>query len=186
MDEVVLVLRTVELTAEVIESVRARLAAEGIALDESIPPVDDELDGIEPTPRRRVAAAVGRGRAARGPRRGVTPLGDFEEDGPELGGVRPARSAAARRRVPARGVVTATAAAAARPTRSACTSRRSAGCRSSPGPRRSSTRGASSPAASPPPGSPTWPPPASSPPSSSRSAGRCSAPCAAARTPARC
>src|SRR3546814_7458270 len=40
MDEVVHVLRTVELTAEVIEGVRSRLASEGIELDESIPPAD--------------------------------------------------------------------------------------------------------------------------------------------------
>src|SRR5262245_43615790 len=48
MEEVVLVLRTVELTTEVIEAVRAQLSAEGIHLDESLPTVDDDL-GIAPT-----------------------------------------------------------------------------------------------------------------------------------------
>jgi RNA polymerase primary sigma factor len=96
MEEVVLVLSTVELTTEVIEGVRARLAAEGIALDESIPSVDEELSGIEPmhdSPPPSVEAELHEARDA------AYAVGDFEEDGPELGGIRPARSAAVRRRV---------------------------------------------------------------------------------------
>src|SRR5688572_8641194 len=98
MEEVVLVLRTVELTTEVIESVRSRLRDEGIALDESIPSVDEELATIEPpaapgSPLPSVEAELHEARDAAFAAR------DFEEDGPELGGIRPARSAAARRRV---------------------------------------------------------------------------------------
>jgi RNA polymerase primary sigma factor len=92
MDEVVLALRTVELTTEVIEGVRGRLLAEGIELDESIP--DDVLEGIDPsTFPPSVEAELHEARDA------AHAAGDFEEDGPELGGVRPARSAAVRRRV---------------------------------------------------------------------------------------
>jgi RNA polymerase primary sigma factor len=97
MEEIVLVLRTVELTTEVIEDVRARLSAEGITLDETIPSVDDELAGIEAAagvPPPSVEAELHEARDA-----AAFVAGDFEEDGPELGGVRPARSAAARRRV---------------------------------------------------------------------------------------
>jgi RNA polymerase primary sigma factor len=95
MDEVVLALRHEELTTEVIEGVRALLEAEGIALDESIPPEDD-LDSIDHAPGApppSVEAELHEARDA------AYAAGDFEEDGPELGGVRPARSAAARRRV---------------------------------------------------------------------------------------
>ncbi len=96
MEEVVLVLRTVELTTEVIEAVRTRLTDEGITLDESIPSVDEELAGMEPrhgAPLPSVEAELHEARDA------AYAVGDFEEDGPELGGVRPARSAAVRRRV---------------------------------------------------------------------------------------
>jgi len=92
MDEVVLVLRTVELTTEVIEGVRARLSAEGIELDESMPAVDLHIIA-SPGPLPSVEAELHEARDA------VYAAGDFEEDGPELGGVRPARSAAVRRRV---------------------------------------------------------------------------------------
>ncbi len=55
MDEVVLVLQTVELTTEVIEGVRVHLSGAGIVLDESVPAVDvpdDELVAFDvpPTP----------------------------------------------------------------------------------------------------------------------------------------
>ncbi|HJR25809.1 MAG TPA: RNA polymerase sigma factor region1.1 domain-containing protein, partial [Acidimicrobiales bacterium] len=53
MDDVVLVLQTVELTAEVIEGVRTHLLEAGVVLDESLPPVDlpdDELVAFEPEP----------------------------------------------------------------------------------------------------------------------------------------
>jgi RNA polymerase primary sigma factor len=103
MDEVVDVLRTVELTTEVIESVRASLLAAGIELDESIPPIDlGDLDdhlpavprhGPASTPPPSVEAELHEAQQA-----ASYIAGDFEEDGPELGGVRPARSAAARRR----------------------------------------------------------------------------------------
>ncbi len=93
MDEVVLALRAVELTAEVIEGVRARFIAEGIELDESVS-VDDDLepaDGSAPLPS--VEAELHEARDA------AFQAGDFEQDGPEIGGIRPARSAAVRRRV---------------------------------------------------------------------------------------
>jgi RNA polymerase primary sigma factor len=96
MEEVVLVLRTVELTTEVIESVRARLREEGIVLDESIPPVDEVLATIDPTPDvppPSIEAELHEARDA------AIAASDFADDGPELGGLRPARSAAARRRV---------------------------------------------------------------------------------------
>jgi RNA polymerase primary sigma factor len=103
MDEVVDVLRRVELTADVIESVRTTLQAEGIELDETIPPLDlSDLEDDLP----QVLAPLGG--AALPPsveaelheaqQAADHAAGDFEEDGPELGGVRPARSAAARRR----------------------------------------------------------------------------------------
>jgi RNA polymerase primary sigma factor len=95
MDEVVLALRYEELTTEVIEGVRALLTAEGISLDESVPS-EDELGAIDPVdaaPLPSVEAELHEARDA------AHAAGDFEEDGPELGGVRPARSAAARRRV---------------------------------------------------------------------------------------
>jgi len=97
MDEVVLALRTVELTTEVIEGVRERLSAEGIELDESVP-AEDDLDAIEPPgplsgPLPSVEAELHEARDA------AHAAGDFEQDGPEIGGVRPARSAAVRRRV---------------------------------------------------------------------------------------
>ena len=98
MDEVVLVLRAVELTTEVIEGVRGLLSAEGIELDESVPPVDDDIEVIDVEPHAAgplpsVEAELHEAHDA------AHAAGDFEEDGPELGGVRPARSAAARRRV---------------------------------------------------------------------------------------
>jgi RNA polymerase primary sigma factor len=95
MDEVVEALRYEELTTEVIESVRALFVAEGITLDESGPP-EAELAGLDPvdaTPPASVEAELHEARDA------AHAAGDFEEDGPELGGVRPARSAAVRRRV---------------------------------------------------------------------------------------
>jgi RNA polymerase primary sigma factor len=102
MDDVVDVLRHVELTAEVIETVRDRLLANGIVLDESVPPVD--LDDLEDTPPAAVAtASTGVPESVEAELQeaddaAAHAAGDFEEDGPELGGVRPARSAAARRR----------------------------------------------------------------------------------------
>ncbi len=102
MDEVVLVLQTVELTAEVIDGVRAHLVDAGIVLDETVPSVDlpdDELvafaadlaPGLRPLPSVEAELHEMAEAAAHA-------VGDFEEDGPELGGVRPPRSAAARRR----------------------------------------------------------------------------------------
>jgi RNA polymerase primary sigma factor len=104
MDEVVDVLRTVELTADAIEHVRARLRAEGVVLDESVP----TFDLAEFTPEltaelsaevaaERTASIDAELREARAARSDA--VGDFEQDGAELGGVRPARSAASRRRV---------------------------------------------------------------------------------------
>ena len=103
MDQVVDVLRTVELTAEVIEGVRAHLRSNGIRLDESVP-MDDLDDIVADLPAVELAAPpaatpesveaeLHEAHEAR-----VHAAGDFEQDGPELGGVRPARSAAARRR----------------------------------------------------------------------------------------
>ncbi|MEO7427989.1 MAG: RNA polymerase sigma factor RpoD [Acidimicrobiales bacterium] len=103
MDQVVDVLRTVEFTAEVIDGVRSALATAGIQLDESIPhldlgELDDELPPVELSvvasqPPESVEAELHEAQDA-----AAHVAGDFEEDGPELGGVRPARSAAARRR----------------------------------------------------------------------------------------
>ena len=96
MEEVVLVLDHVELTPDVIERVKARLTSEGLTLDEGIPHVDRELAHLEPDhhgPPPSVEAELHEARDA------AYAVGDFEEDGPELGGVRPARSAAVRRRV---------------------------------------------------------------------------------------
>jgi RNA polymerase primary sigma factor len=98
MDEIVHALRAVELTHDVIEGVRARLSAEGIELDESVPH-DDEFDVLAltgPGPLPSVEAELHEAHEARD---AAYVAADFEEDGPELGGVRPARSAAARRRV---------------------------------------------------------------------------------------
>ena len=99
MDQVVFVLRMVELTPELIEVVRARLVAEGIALDESLPG-DDELDALDPLPFPSLvpASVEAELHEAQDAKDATHALGDFEQDGPELGGVRPARSAAARRR----------------------------------------------------------------------------------------
>ncbi len=103
MDQVVDVLRTIEFTAEVIGAVRSGLAAAGIHLDESVPHLDlgdleDDLPHVEllAVPSllpESVEAELHEARDA-----AIYVAGDFEEDGPELGGVRPARSAAARRR----------------------------------------------------------------------------------------
>jgi RNA polymerase primary sigma factor len=99
MEEVVNVFRKAELTTEFIEGVRARLTAAGIALDESLPSVDEDLASLvsiapqSDVPLPSVEAELHEARDA------AYAVGDFEEDGPELGGVRPARSAAARRRV---------------------------------------------------------------------------------------
>ncbi len=90
MDEVVLALPLVELTTEVIEAVRATFEAEGIVLDESVP-TDDDVDPSALLPS--VEAELHEAREAAFQAR------DFEQDGPEIGGVRPARSAAVRRRV---------------------------------------------------------------------------------------
>ncbi len=103
MEQVVDMLPAVELTAEVIHGVRDRLAQAGIELDESIPDLDlseledDALSGVglsagASTPESVEAELHEAQDAAH------HAAGDFEEDGPELGGVRPARSAAARRR----------------------------------------------------------------------------------------
>ncbi len=95
MDEVVLALRSVELTAEAIEGVRALFTAEGISIDESLPS-HDELDDLDPAPGSPLPSVEAELHEARD---AAYVAGDFEEDGPEIGGVRPARSAAARRRV---------------------------------------------------------------------------------------
>jgi RNA polymerase primary sigma factor len=110
MDEVVLVLQTVELSTEVIEGVRSHLLAAGIALDETVP--HDDLATLEAAlveAVSEVAAPLDEGRAGPPPsveaelheaaEAAAHALGDYEEDGPELGGIRPARSAAVRRRV---------------------------------------------------------------------------------------
>jgi len=107
MDEVVDVLRTVELTTDVIEAVRAALTAANIELDETIPPLDlSDLEDPLPvvptvtsTPPPSVEAELHEAEeAAAYAAAAAYEARDFEEDGPELGGVRPARSAAARRR----------------------------------------------------------------------------------------
>jgi RNA polymerase primary sigma factor len=96
MDEVVLVLQTVELTTEVIEVVRAHLHAQGIALDETVP--HDDLATLEAALQE--VATEGR----------VPPSVEAElheavdaaivlDDDAEPGDFRPPRSAAARRRV---------------------------------------------------------------------------------------
>ena len=102
MDQVVFVLRMVELTPELIEEVRSRLAAEGIALDESLPD-DDEVHAVDAPSFAAPGAVVPPSieaelHEAQDARDATHALGDFEQDGPELGGIRPARSAAARRR----------------------------------------------------------------------------------------
>jgi RNA polymerase primary sigma factor len=101
MEQVIFVLRMVELTPELIEAVKERLAAEGIALDESVPS-DEELDELDPdfgggpgVVPPSVEAELHEAQVAKD---ATHALGDYEQDGPELGGVRPARSAAARRR----------------------------------------------------------------------------------------
>ncbi len=103
MEQVVDVLRSVELTADVIEEIRVQLAAAGIRLDESLPPLDlsdlehdlppVELPSVGSAPPESVEAELHEAEDA-----AAHAAGDFEEDGPELGGIRPARSAAARRR----------------------------------------------------------------------------------------
>jgi RNA polymerase primary sigma factor len=112
MDEVVHVLRAVELSTEVIEGVRARLLAEGIVLDESMPPLDiDDVPEeilappvhlVAPSPLSPLVAPLVPHASVEAELHEATEAahaaGDFEQDGPELGGVRPARSAAARRR----------------------------------------------------------------------------------------
>ena len=99
MDQVVFVLRMVELTPELIEEVRARLASEGIVLDESLP-ADDDLDALDDAPFSALipASIEAELHEAQDAKDATHALGDFEQDGPEIGGVRPARSAAARRR----------------------------------------------------------------------------------------
>ena len=102
MDQVVFVLRMVELTPELIEEVRARLTSEGIVLDESVP-ADDDLDALDDAPFPALAAVIPASieaelHEAQDAKDATHALGDFEQDGPEIGGVRPARSAAARRR----------------------------------------------------------------------------------------
>jgi len=101
MDDVLPVLRRVELTTDLLDTLRVKLAAKGIALDESVP--SDDLDE-EPAP---VLASHADGRPAvpesveaelHEADEAAYMAGDFDEDGPELGRVRPTRSAAARRR----------------------------------------------------------------------------------------
>jgi RNA polymerase primary sigma factor len=101
MDEVVLVLQRVELTTEVIEGVRAHLQAQGITLDETVP--QDDLATLEAALEEaaaevRVPPSI-EAELHEAAEAAQHALGDYEQDGPELGGVRPARSAAARRRV---------------------------------------------------------------------------------------
>ena len=95
MDDVLFVLRAVDLTPELIEEVRAGLAQAGVTIDES---VRDHYDGpSDPAPLPVRSGPEDRG-AAQMVGDAQHALSDFEQDGPELGGVRPARSAAARRR----------------------------------------------------------------------------------------
>jgi RNA polymerase primary sigma factor len=103
MEDVVVVLRSVELTTDVIEGVRIHLLANGIVIDEALPELDD-LD--------QLAADTGPLPIADGPPPSIeaelheastaahdaVDTGTFDQDGLELGGVRPTRSAAARRR----------------------------------------------------------------------------------------
>jgi RNA polymerase primary sigma factor len=103
MEEVVLVLQHVELTADVIGGVRAHLLANGIVVDESVPDVIEDL-GAElidelpvapvPTPLLSVEAELHEATEAAL----HADAGTFDEDGLELGGIRVSRSAAARRR----------------------------------------------------------------------------------------
>jgi RNA polymerase primary sigma factor len=101
MEEVVVVLQQVELTADVIEGVRMHLLENGIVIDETLP--DDELDELPadlgPTeaagPPPSVEAELHEAAEAAND---AIDTGTFDEDGLELGGVRPSRSAAARRR----------------------------------------------------------------------------------------
>jgi RNA polymerase primary sigma factor len=99
-EEVVDVLPNVVLTTDFLADLRDRLAAEGIVLDEQTPVVDDDLSALheveavaDGTTPPSVEAELHEARDA------ADAAHDFDEDGPELGGVRPARSAAARRRV---------------------------------------------------------------------------------------
>ncbi len=95
MDDVLFVLRMVDLTPELIEEVRAGLARAGVVIDES---VADHHDGpTDPPPMAGHASPEDR-RAAPPAGDAEHALSDFEQDGPELGGVRPARAAAVRRR----------------------------------------------------------------------------------------
>jgi RNA polymerase primary sigma factor len=102
MEEVVVVLRSVELTADVIEGVRMHLLEHGIVIDESVPEDDEELEppaapgptGSDGPPESVEAELHEQSTAAFD----AEDTGTFDEDGLELGGVRPTRSAAARRR----------------------------------------------------------------------------------------
>ena len=99
MDQVVDVLRTVEFTADVIDDVRTRLEAAGIHLDEAVP--DDDLDDLDDDDAAAAPSSLLESVEAElheAKEAAEHAAGDFEEDGPELGGVRPARSAAKRRR----------------------------------------------------------------------------------------
>ncbi|HEX4868602.1 MAG TPA: RNA polymerase sigma factor RpoD [Acidimicrobiales bacterium] len=105
MDQVLDVLRHVELTTEVLATVRDHLAAHGILLDETVPPID--LGDLEDEPGPVLASTPGGVPAVpvsveaelhEADDAATYAASDFEQDGPELGGVRPARSAAARRR----------------------------------------------------------------------------------------
>ena len=91
MEDVVLVLQSVELTTDVIEGVRAHLLANGIVIDEAVPDVD-ELDEVPADP--------GPLDAADGPPPSIeaelheaseaafdaVDTGTFDQDGLELGG----------------------------------------------------------------------------------------------------
>jgi RNA polymerase primary sigma factor len=105
MDEVLVVLRSAELTPDLLAALRERLDAEGIELDETVPPID--LSDLEDEPAPVLASAPDgtptvpesvEAELHEADEAAAHAAGDFEEDGPELGGVRPARSAAARRR----------------------------------------------------------------------------------------
>jgi RNA polymerase primary sigma factor len=90
VDEVIEVLQAVELSPEVIESVRDLLRVQGIDLDESISPIDDTLPIPHVHPHvHHSAKSDGRAEV----------IDDYDPDGEAVEGRSPMRSAASRRRV---------------------------------------------------------------------------------------